>query len=132
MNNLTIRQRILGSFAAVLVVMSIMAALTFLSLIRTENEAISVETKTVPGLFYSLEMMAGWIETQTLVQDLALSDTDAARQRAIAAIEANRDYLRGLMVTYETPSIPSRTSSISMRSASSPTTSSRGRMRSSR
>jgi methyl-accepting chemotaxis protein WspA len=101
MNNLTIRQRILGSFAAVLVVMSIMAALTFLSLIRTESEAISVETKTVPGLFYSLEMMAGWIETQTLVQDLALSDTDAARQRAIAALAANRDYLRGLMVTYE-------------------------------
>ncbi|BCP55752.1 methyl-accepting chemotaxis protein [Kaistia sp. 32K] len=101
MNNLTIRQRILGSFAAVLVVMSIMAVVTFASLIRTESEALSVETKTVPGLVTSMEMMAGWTDTQNLVQDLALADTDAARQSAITAIQTNRDLVRRLTVAYE-------------------------------
>ncbi|MET4635469.1 MULTISPECIES: methyl-accepting chemotaxis protein [Kaistia] len=101
MNNLTIRQRILGSFAAVLAVMSIMAALSFLSLVRTANEAATIETNTMPGLFYSLRMRAGWFEAQALVQDLALSDSDAGRDAAVTKISANEEKLRGFMVSYE-------------------------------
>lgn len=101
MKNLTIRQRILGSFAAVLAVMSIMAALSFVSLVRTANEAVTIERNTMPGLFYSLRMRAGWFEAQALVQDLALSDDDAGRDAAIAAISASEDRLRGLLVNYQ-------------------------------
>ena len=101
MKNLTIRQRILGSFAAILAVMSIMAALSYVSLVRTENEAAVIETNTMPGVFYSLRMRAGWFEAQALVQDLVLSDNDAAREAAVAAISANEDKLRGFLTAYE-------------------------------
>jgi methyl-accepting chemotaxis protein WspA len=101
MKNLTIRQRILGSFAAVLAVMSIMAGLSFASLVRTENEATAIERNTMPGLFYSLRMRAGWFEAQALVQDLALSDNDAGRDGAVEAISANEDKLRGFLTAYE-------------------------------
>ncbi|MCX5521200.1 methyl-accepting chemotaxis protein [Kaistia defluvii] len=101
MKNLTIRQRIIGSFAAVLAVMSIMAGLAFVSLVRAETEATAIETNTMPGLFYSLRMRAGWFEAQALVQDLALSDTDAGRDAAVVAINANEEKLRGFMTSYE-------------------------------
>ena len=101
MKNLTIRQRILGSFAAILAVMSIMAALSYVSLVRTENEAAVIETNTMPGVFYSLRMRAGWFEAQALVQDLVLSDNDAGREAAVAAISANEDKLRGFLTAYE-------------------------------
>jgi methyl-accepting chemotaxis protein WspA len=101
MMNLTIRQRILGSFAAVLAVMSIMAALSYVSMLRTEKEAITIETYSVPGLYYSLRMRAGWFEMQTLVQDLALADTEAGRAAAVAAISANEEKLRQFMDAYQ-------------------------------
>jgi len=101
MKNLTIRQRIIGSFVAVLAVMSIMAALAFFSLVRTENEAAVIENNTMPGLFYSLRMRAGWFEAQALVQDLALADTDAGRDAAVNKISANEQKLREFLANYE-------------------------------
>ena len=56
MKSLTIRRRILVSFAAVLAVMSAMAAISYLWFVQTEREAARVETNTVPALYFERPM----------------------------------------------------------------------------
>lgn len=101
MKNLTIRQRILASFLAVLVVLSCMAALSYRWFLATESEAVSVETDTVPALATSLKMVAAWTEAHSLLREVALQDTPAGRSRATDAIAANRARLERLMSDYE-------------------------------
>jgi methyl-accepting chemotaxis protein WspA len=101
MKNLTIRQHIIGSFVAVLAVMSIMAGLAYMALLRTEEGARTLQNDSVPGLYYSLRMRAGWFEAHTFVQDLALAETVTARNSTLADITANEEKLRAFLTNYE-------------------------------
>ncbi len=101
MSNLTIRRRIVLSFAAVLVVMSAMAVASYAWFLHTEREAIGVETKTIPGLYYSAQLVAAWTEAHGLVREFVLADTAAEKAQVGDAILANREKVRGLLNAYE-------------------------------
>src|SRR6478735_284135 len=106
MKSLTIRRRILLSFAAVLAVMSAIAALCYVWFLQTEREALAVETKTVPGLYYSAQLTTAWAEADGLSHEFHLSDTAAERSRVSDAILASRERMRSLLKSYE-PTIDS-------------------------
>ena len=101
MKSLTIRRRILVSFAAVLAVMSAMAAISYLWFVQTEREAARVETNTVPALYFSTQLMTTWTEASSLLREFVLEDVAADKARIADAVLANRDRLRGLLKSYE-------------------------------
>ncbi|MDX3806484.1 methyl-accepting chemotaxis protein [Bosea thiooxidans] len=101
MISLTIRRRILLSFAAVLAVMSAMAALSYVWFIQTEREAVSVETKTVPGLYISAQLMAAWSENRGLTREFLLSDTADEKKQALDRIATGRVRIRETLKSYE-------------------------------
>uniref|UniRef100_A0A9E7ZR89 Methyl-accepting chemotaxis protein n=1 Tax=Bosea sp. NBC_00436 TaxID=2969620 RepID=A0A9E7ZR89_9HYPH len=101
MKSLTIRRRILISFAAILAVMTAMAGASYFWFLQTERQVVEVETKTVPGLYVSAQLMANWTETRGLTREFVLADTPAEQQQVVDAIVANREIVRGLLKTYE-------------------------------
>ncbi|MER8963904.1 methyl-accepting chemotaxis protein [Mesorhizobium sp. M0701] len=101
MNSLTIRRRILASFAAVLVVMSVMAIITYVWFLQTEQEATSVEKETLPDLYHSTQIMMGQMDAHSLLQEYALQDNPADKRAFEATIKANRDALQRSMDEYE-------------------------------
>lgn len=101
MKSLTIRRRILISFAAILAVMTAMAGASYFWFLQTEREVADVETKTVPGLYVSAQLMANWTETRGLAREFVLADTPAEQQQVVDTILANREIVRGLLKTYE-------------------------------
>lgn len=105
MISLTIRRRILLSFAAVLAVMSAMAALSYVWFVQAEQEAVSVETDTVPGLYYSAQLLAGWEESRGLARQFLLTDTPGERNQAAEAIAASRGRVREVLKSYETTAL---------------------------
>jgi len=106
MKSLTIRRRILLSFAAVMAVMSAIAALCYVWFLQTEREALAVETKTVPALYYSAQLTTAWAEARGLFREFQLSDTAVERNRASDAILASKERMRSLLKSYE-PTIDS-------------------------
>jgi methyl-accepting chemotaxis protein WspA len=102
MKNLTIRQRILASFLAVLGVMSCMAAANYYSFMEAEREAMTVETSTVPAFATSLQMTTAWAQVNSLLRDFALQDSPADRSRVTDAMAKNREALNRLMSAYRT------------------------------
>ncbi len=101
MKSLTIRRRILISFAAILAVMSAMAGASYLWFLQTEREVIEVETKTVPALYYSAQLMVVWADSNQFARELGRADNTAELSQAADAILANRARLRELLKSYE-------------------------------
>ncbi|MBS7543466.1 methyl-accepting chemotaxis protein [Ancylobacter oerskovii] len=101
MKNLTIRQRVLASFLAILVVLSAVAGASFYWFTLAEREAVKVETSTVPALSSSLRLMTAWTRAQSLLRALALEDTPAGRTQVLERIKTNRDTANKLMSDYE-------------------------------
>ena len=65
MKNLSIRHRILGSFAIILALMTLMAGIAYYQLARIDRAAYSVEHDTTPGLYYST--MIRWVSMKSSV-----------------------------------------------------------------
>jgi methyl-accepting chemotaxis protein WspA len=101
MKSLTIRRRILISFAAILAVMTAMAGASYFWFLQTEREVIEVETKTVPGLYISAQLMASWTEARGLIREFVLADTVEEKKQVAEAVVANRDVMRRLLKNYE-------------------------------
>ncbi|GLK82320.1 methyl-accepting chemotaxis protein [Ancylobacter defluvii] len=101
MKNLTIRQRILASFLAILLVLSAMAGSCYYWFLSAENEALKVETSTVPALSTSLRLMTAWTRAQSLLRALALEDTPEGRKQVLERIKSNRDIANALLASYE-------------------------------
>ncbi len=101
MKSLTIRRRILISFAAVLAVMTAMAGASYLWFLQTEREVVELESKTVPGLYYSAQLMVVWADSTRFSRDFGRADTVAAKNQAAEAILANRTRIRELLKAYE-------------------------------
>ncbi|MCB4771339.1 methyl-accepting chemotaxis protein [Ancylobacter sp. Lp-2] len=101
MKNLTIRQRILASFLAILLVLSAMAGSCYYWFLQAESEALKVETSTVPALSSSLRLMTAWTRAQSLLRALALEDTPEGRKQVLDRIKANRDTANTLLSAYE-------------------------------
>ncbi len=102
MNNWTIKQRILGSFVLILVVMALMAGISAVNLSRIEKSATSLREDSTPGLYYSTMINAAWYENLLLSQQIAQIDgSDGERQADIALLRRNGERLDRLQEDYE-------------------------------
>ena len=102
MKNWTIKQRILGSFAVILILMVIMAAVASTRLAKIDDEATSLRQDSTPGLYYSTMINAAWYENLLLGQQIAQADeNDATRQADIALLRANGERLNHLQEEYD-------------------------------
>ena len=62
MKNWTVRQRITWSFGAVIALMIGMGAFAFMRLATIEQATADVQRDSVPGLYYSGQLMAGRLD----------------------------------------------------------------------
>ncbi|OWY29633.1 methyl-accepting chemotaxis protein [Herbaspirillum robiniae] len=102
MKNWTIKQRILGSFGLILVLMALMAGISAYNLSRIETSATSLRKDSTPGLYYSTMINAAWYENLLMGQQIAQIDkTDAERQGNIALLRRNGERLDRLQEDYD-------------------------------
>ena len=102
MKNLTIRQRIMASFAVVLALMLIMAAVAYTRLMIIEEQAALIVSDALPGLTYTSEIVVDRLANYALTQELVLHTDMATKQRLQAAIVASRAQLTAIDTQYAT------------------------------
>jgi methyl-accepting chemotaxis protein WspA len=100
MKHLTIRQRIIASFAVILALIVIMAAVAYTRLTYIQRQATSIATDSIPGLTYANEIVVDRIANYSLTQEFVLQTDMASKQKLQAAILASRGYLDTLATQY--------------------------------
>ncbi len=88
--NLTIRQRTLGGAGVILLIILIMAGVSFWHLQRIEHEAMIVETGSLPGLYYSTQMLNSFNEDYAITQEFALQEDKAVIDSLQGEVVASR------------------------------------------
>jgi methyl-accepting chemotaxis protein WspA len=96
----TIRWRIVVNFAVILVLMLVMATIAYTRLVRIEDLSRSIETDSVPGLYYSNQITIALIANYALMEQYALQADEAQKQKLRSAILASRDYRKKLIEQY--------------------------------
>jgi methyl-accepting chemotaxis protein WspA len=86
MKNLTLRQRILASFLAILAIMALMVVMDYRRLLVIESEVELINNDAVPGIYYSTSIRASWFAGFVLVQDAFNMETDQERSRILAGL----------------------------------------------
>jgi len=102
MQKWTIRQRILVSFAAILALMMVMGAIAYTYLVHIEREAIAVQTDSLPGVYYGMQILSAWLASYALTQDYVLQQDRAAKQILESKLQANRTSQDNVITKYET------------------------------
>lgn len=102
MKNLTIRRRIIASFAVVLGLMLIMAAVAYTRLRNIEQQVALIATEELPGLTYTNQIILDRIANYSSTQEFVIQADMAAKQTLQAAILANRAHQGTLMTGYAT------------------------------
>jgi methyl-accepting chemotaxis protein WspA len=101
MKTWTIRQRILGSFAAVLALMIAMGGMAYTRLERVEQDATSIQKDSLPGVYYSTQLMTAWVANYSLTEQYILEEDEAAIRKVESLLQANRANLESLSRKYE-------------------------------
>src|SRR5437899_5429681 len=102
MKNRTIKQRILGSFAAILALMALMAGVAYMRLAAIDEETNSLQTDSTPGLYYSTMINAAWFENHMLIQQLTEFDNNEdAQKRDLMRLQQSAAKLDGLVRDYD-------------------------------
>ncbi|MFL9927349.1 methyl-accepting chemotaxis protein [Herbaspirillum lusitanum] len=102
MKNWSIKQRILGSFAVILILMALMAGVAATRLAKIEGGATSLRKDSTPGLYYSTMINAAWYENLLLGQQISeIDDNEGDRQADIALLRKNAEKLDGLQIEYD-------------------------------
>lgn len=70
MKNWTLRQRILASFAVIIVIMTLMVMLSYSRLMSIESSEKAVRTDSLPGLYYSSMIRNAWVDDYVLTQQM--------------------------------------------------------------
>ncbi|HEY9271971.1 methyl-accepting chemotaxis protein [Achromobacter sp.] len=86
MNNLTLRQRILASFLAILAIMALMVVMDYRRLLVIESEVELINNDAVPGIYYSTSIRASWFAGFVLVQDALNMETEQERNSILAGL----------------------------------------------
>ncbi|MBW8830763.1 MAG: methyl-accepting chemotaxis protein [Burkholderiales bacterium] len=102
MNTWTIRHRILASFAAVLASMIVMGAVAYACLARVALDATVIQKDALPGISYSGQLIAAWLENFALTQKHILETENAEMRKVEAQLQGNRASLEKLSRNYET------------------------------
>jgi len=101
MKNLTIRRRIMASFAVVLALMVIMAAFAYIQLMKIDREATFIAGDAVSGLTFTNQIVLDRIANYSLTQEFVLQTSQVSKQTLQTAILATRAYLDTLISEYE-------------------------------
>ncbi|MBO1011943.1 methyl-accepting chemotaxis protein [Achromobacter sp. SD115] len=86
MKNLTLRQRILASFLAILAIMALMVVMDYRRLLVIESEVELINNDAVPGIYYSTSIRASWFAGFVVVQDALNMDTEQERNTILAGL----------------------------------------------
>ena len=101
MKNWTVRQRIIWSFGAVIALMIIMGAFAFMRLATIEQETVDVQRDSVPGLYYSDQIMTGWLDIYMLTQRHVLAVEPMEKQKVEVLLDARRARLDDSIKAFE-------------------------------
>ncbi|WP_447920237.1 methyl-accepting chemotaxis protein [Achromobacter aegrifaciens] len=86
MKNLTLRQRILASFLAILAIMALMVVMDYRRLLVIESEVELINNDAVPGIYYSTSIRASWFAGFVVVQDAFNMETEQERRNVLDAL----------------------------------------------
>ena len=100
MTKLTIRGRVMASFAVVLAVIVIMAGITFTRVLNIEGQAKFIAADAVPRMVIANQILLDRGANYSLTQELVLQTDVAARERLRAAVLVSRTYLDSLVAEY--------------------------------
>jgi methyl-accepting chemotaxis protein WspA len=102
MKNLTIRRRIIASFAVVLGLMVIMAAVAYTRVMNIERQATVIAIDALPGLTCTSQIVVERIANYSLTQEFVVHEDMASKQTLHTAILASRASLDALATEYAT------------------------------
>lgn len=124
MKNWTIRQRVIASFALILSLMMVMAALAIQRLARIGELTDSLTYDSMPGLKLSSEVRIRAMAVYATTQEHVISADPAAMQRLERTLEEDRAKLRELLDRYGKTMVTDRDRQLfaTMRSALEPFT----------
>ena len=83
MKNLTLRQRILASFLAILAIMALMVVMDYRRLLVIESEVDLINNDAVSGIYYSTSIRASWFAGFVVVQDAFNMETEQERRNVL-------------------------------------------------
>ncbi|MGE8685574.1 MAG: methyl-accepting chemotaxis protein [Achromobacter sp.] len=100
MKNLTLRQRILASFLAILAIMALMVVVDYRRLLVIESQAELINSDAVPGIYYSTSIRASWFAGFVALQDAFGADSEQKRRDALEALPRNDQLLEEHIAQY--------------------------------
>ncbi len=101
MKNWTVRQRIVWSFGAVIALMIIMGAFAFMRLATIERETADVQKDSVPGLYYSGQIMVDWLNIFSFTEHHVLTADPAEKLKIAAQLDTSWGDLDKSVKTFE-------------------------------
>ncbi|RNF83792.1 methyl-accepting chemotaxis protein [Montanilutibacter psychrotolerans] len=101
MKNVTIRQRILLSFAVILVVMLVMGGIALQRLLRIEKEEALLRLDSIPGMHLAGEMESAWHANYVAIHALVGTDDAQARRLAQERLQATHAEFETALGNYE-------------------------------
>ena len=102
MKYLTIRRRIMASFAVVLALMVIMAAVAYARLMTIKKSTTVIASDSMPGVIHASRILLDRVANYSLTQEFALQTDIARKQKLQAAIIGSRAYLDTVIAEYAT------------------------------
>jgi len=92
MKNFTLRQRLLASFGAILVIMLLMALVDYSRLLAIDTEVQGISEDSLPGLQYSARILSDWQKTHDeLIQGVVRQTPLPALREALANADTHLD-----------------------------------------
>lgn len=108
MKNWTVRQRIVGGFAAVMLVMVALSAFAYLRLRGIADQSAALDTDSIPGLYLSAKLQTVSVETYSSTEQHVLEQDQARMQQIMATIQQKTAERLDLLKQYELTSITSK------------------------
>jgi methyl-accepting chemotaxis protein WspA len=98
--HLTIRQRILGSYALIMAIMLIMGGIVYAHLRAVTRETINVEEFSLPALYYVTQMLNAFNEDYAITQEFGLDQDTATMPSLVREVAESRVKMTGLTKKY--------------------------------
>ena len=102
MNNWTLRQRILASFAVIIAIMLLMIVAAYSRLVTIETAEQAVGTDSIPGVYYSSMIRSAWVDSYVTSQQLVgLSNHREITSADMELFKSFEDRLKQHMASYQ-------------------------------
>ncbi|MCV9920545.1 methyl-accepting chemotaxis protein [Pseudomonas sp. BT-42-2] len=102
MNNWTLRQRILASFAVIIAIMLLMIVAAYSRLVAISTSEEAVGSDSIPGVYYSSMIRSAWVDSYVTSQQLVgLSDHREVTSADLELFKSFDDRLTQHMASYQ-------------------------------